>query len=88
MSVISFDSTAEAPNGPALFLYDLTSSYLEREHNALAAWGYNRDGKKGRKQIVIGLVCDARGCHLSIKVFADNTTTIPMRQIGTIIRPF
>src|SRR6516225_10811684 len=30
-----------------LFLYDVTSSYLEGTHNALAAFGYNRDGKKG-----------------------------------------
>ena len=30
-----------------LFLYDVTSSYVEGTHNALAAFGYNRDGKKG-----------------------------------------
>jgi hypothetical protein len=29
-----------------LFLYDVTSSYLEGAHNELAAFGYNRDGKK------------------------------------------
>jgi hypothetical protein len=62
------------PNGcPDLFLYDVTSSYLEGDHNALAAWGYNRDGKPGKKQIVIGLLCDARGRPLSIEVFAGNT---------------
>src|SRR5262244_2740292 len=33
-----------------LFLYDVTSSYLEGTHNALAAFGYNRDGKKGKLQ--------------------------------------
>src|SRR6516162_5935710 len=42
-----------------LFLYDVTSSYLEGTHNALAAFGYNRDGKKGKCQIVIGLLCDS-----------------------------
>ena len=31
----------------SLFLYDVTSSYLEGTQNALAAFGYNRDGKKG-----------------------------------------
>jgi hypothetical protein len=41
-----------------LFLYDVTSSYLEGDCNELAAWGYNRDGKKGKKQIVIGLLTD------------------------------
>src|SRR5437867_7667927 len=36
-----------------LFLYDVTSSYLEGTHNALAAFGYNRDGKRGKMQLVI-----------------------------------
>jgi len=63
------------PNGcPELFLYDVTSSYLEGDHNALAAWGYNRDGKPGKKQIVIGLLCDALGRPLSIEVFVGNTS--------------
>jgi len=44
-----------------LFLYDVTSSYLEGEDNAFGAYGYNRDGKKGKKQIVIGLLCDEDG---------------------------
>ncbi|MCA1851145.1 MAG: hypothetical protein LC647_01755 [Beggiatoa sp.] len=30
----------------ALFLYDVTSSYLEGEHNELGAFGYKRDGKR------------------------------------------
>ena len=52
-----------------LFLYDVTSSYLEGTHNALAAFGYNRDGKKGKRQIVIGLLCDEDGQPVSIEVF-------------------
>lgn len=58
---------------PALYLYDVTSSYLEGDHNALAAWGYNRDGKKGKKQIVIGLLCDEAGRALSVEAFKGNT---------------
>jgi len=58
---------------PSLFLYDVTSSYLEGDHNELAAYGYNRDGKKGKKQIVIGLLCDADGEPVSVEVFAGNT---------------
>jgi hypothetical protein len=42
-------------NLPELFLYDVTSSNLEGEKNALADHGYNRDKKKGKKQIVVGL---------------------------------
>ena len=63
------------PHGcPDLFLYDVTSSYLEGDHNALAAWGFNRDGKPGKKQIVIGLLCDGQGRPLSIEVFVGNTS--------------
>src|SRR5499427_4089924 len=56
-----------------LFLYDVTSSYLEGTHNDLAAFGYNRDGKKGKMQIVIGLLCDEDGQPVSIEVFPGNT---------------
>jgi len=56
-----------------LFLYDVTSSYLEGTKNELAAFGYNRDKKKGKRQIVIGLLCDEAGIPLSIEVFNGNT---------------
>ena len=59
--------------GSNLFLYDVTSSYLEGTHNELAAFGYNRDGKRGKRQIVIGLLCDGQGEPLSIEVFEGNT---------------
>ena len=62
------------PDGKAnLFLYDVTSSYLEGTENELAAFGYNRDGKRGKEQIVIGLLCDEEGWPLSVEVFAGNT---------------
>jgi len=57
----------------SLFLYDVTSSYVEGTHNELAAFGYNRDGKKGKRQIVIGLLCDEDGHAVSIEVFPGNT---------------
>lgn len=58
---------------PNLFLYDVTSSYLEGQCNKLAAYGYNRDGKKGKKQIVVGLLCDESGVPVSVEVFSGNT---------------
>jgi len=58
---------------PELFLYDVTSSYLEGEANAYGDYGYNRDGKKGKKQIVIGLLCDEQGEPVSTEVFRGNT---------------
>jgi len=58
---------------PELYLYDVTSSYLEGVCNALAAFGYNRDGKSGKRQIVYGLLCDPQGRPISIEAFPGNT---------------
>lgn len=59
---------------PVLVLYDVTSSYLEGEHTELADWGHNRDGKRGKKQVVIGLLTAADGEPLAVKVFWGNTS--------------
>ena len=48
--------------------------YLEGTHNDLGAFGYNRDGKSGKQQIVLGLLCDDQGVPLSIEVFPGNTS--------------
>jgi hypothetical protein len=58
---------------PELFLYDVTSSCLEGVANELADYGYGRDGKKGKKQIVIGLLCDEQGEPVSTEVFRGHT---------------
>ena len=42
-------SQRQAERSVDLFLYDVTSSYLEGEDNFFAQYGYNRDGKKGKK---------------------------------------
>ena len=60
--------------GKRVFLYDITSVYLEGEHCPLAAFGYNRDGKRGKKQIVIGLLTDESGYPLATEVFKGNTS--------------
>jgi transposase len=75
---------------PVLFLYDVTSSYLEGEHNERAVYGYNRDGKAGKKQMVIGLLSDDQGEPMGVKVFAGNTvdpTTLP-EQIKILKQQF
>ena len=58
---------------PQLLLYDVTSSYLEGENNFFGNYGYSRDGKRGKKQIVIGLLCDEQGEAVSVEVFHGNT---------------
>jgi len=59
---------------PTLFLYDVTSSYLEGDCNEMADWGYNRDKKKGKKQIVVGLLTGPDGLPVAVRVFEGNTT--------------
>jgi len=68
-----------------LYLYDVTSSYLEGRCNDLADWGYNRDGKKGKKQIVIGLLTDKDGDPVAVDVFKGNTSD-PATVIDQITR--
>jgi len=68
--------TRPAPPKDQLFLYDVTSSYLEGDYNALAAWGYNRDHKQGKKQVVVGLLTDSQGEPVSIQVYRGNTSDL------------
>jgi len=56
-----------------LALYDLTSTYFEGHTCPLAQFGHSRDGKKGKLQIVFGLVCNADGCPVAVEVFEGNT---------------
>ena len=56
-----------------LVLYDLTSSYLEGRKCELGRYGYSRDGKKDKLQIVFGLLCAADGCAIAVEVFEGNT---------------
>jgi transposase len=65
--------TQKAKQKTELFLYDVTSSYLEGEKNELAEYGYNRDKKRGKTQIVVGLLCDTEGIPVSTEVFEGNT---------------
>src|SRR6266853_2354584 len=53
----------------ALVLYDVSSSWLEGRCCELARFGYSRDGKKGKLQIVDGLLCAADGCPVAVEVF-------------------
>jgi len=57
-----------------LALYDLTSTYFEGRHCPLAKFGHNRDGKKGKLQIVFGLLCDKEGRPIAVEVFEGNTS--------------
>jgi hypothetical protein len=56
-----------------LVLYDVSSSYFEGRSCPLAAIGHSRDKKKGKLQIVFGLLCNAEGCPVAVEVYAGNT---------------
>ena len=61
----------------AIYLYDVTSVYFEGLENELADFGYNRDGKKGKKQLVAGLLTDGNGEPISIELYRGNTGDPP-----------
>jgi transposase len=71
--------TAKRPKegSEVVFLYDVTSVYFEGQHNELAQFGYNRDGKKGKKQMVAGLLTDGEGEPLSIQLYPGNRNDPP-----------
>jgi len=75
---------------PKLFLYDVTSSYVEGEENELARYGYNRDKKQGKKQIVVGVLTDDQGIALSAEVFEGNVSDpkTVTHQINTLGKRF
>lgn len=92
-----FDKTCKYNNekevrtpGHDLFLYDVTSSYMEGMHNELASYGYNKDKKKGKKQVVMGLLCDSAGDPVSVRVFPGNTADVTTfhSQVKTVKKTF
>lgn len=60
-----------------MVFYDLTSSYFEGERSVTAEdvrrYGYSRDHRGDRRQIVIGMVTTTDGIPIAHHVFAGNT---------------
>src|SRR6266545_4679196 len=61
-----------AEGGIAMF--DLSSSWVEGSHCALAGFGHSRDGKRGRRQVEYGLLTDRQGRPVAVEVFPGNTS--------------
>ncbi len=57
-----------------IYLYDITSSYFEGTCCPLACWGHDRDGKKGKMIVVIGLLTTSEGRPIAVRVFPGNTS--------------
>ena len=71
------------PGGVTLVLYDLTSSYFEGAKNKkLAAYGYSRDHRGDRPQVILALATGADGVPIHIEVLkgnrADSKTLLPL----------
>jgi hypothetical protein len=60
------------PGGMALF--DLSSTWMEGKCCPLTKFGYSRDGKRGLPQIEFGLLGDAEGRPIAVRVFDGNTS--------------
>lgn len=75
---------------PSLFLYDVTSSYLEGICNELGQYGHNRDKKNGKLQIVVGLLTGPDGSPVAVRVFDGNTpdTKTVSEQIRIVAESF
>jgi Transposase DDE domain len=71
--------------GGTLVLYDVSSSYMEGRCCPLAQYGYNRDRKRGKPQIVYGLLCAPNGCPVAIEVF-EGSTADPMTLTSQVTK--
>jgi hypothetical protein len=60
-------------SGGGIAMYDLSSSWVEGTQCELAAFGYSRDGKRGRMQIEYGLLTDPDGRPAGIDLFKGST---------------
>ena len=73
-----------------LVLYDVSSSYFEGRKCPLARFGYSRDKRQDRPQIVYGLLCTKDGLPVAVEVF-DGDTADPATltaQVGKLKERF
>ncbi|MEM3485903.1 MAG: IS1634 family transposase [Candidatus Methanomethyliaceae archaeon] len=72
---------------PILCLYDTTSTYFEGTEAEDGEYGYSRDKRWDRYQIIIGLVCDEQGIPLAVEVWpgneSDRTTVVDRINVLT-----
>jgi transposase len=83
---------AEAfPQGVSLVLYDLTSVYFEgKGPEGLGAYGYSRDHREDRPQILLAVATDQEGVPIHLEVLRGNRadTTTLQGLLATLQRRF
>lgn len=59
-----------------MILYDMTNTWFEGEYedSEIVTFGIGKGGKKGYKQIAVGLVTNKLGCPVAVEVFSGNTS--------------
>ncbi|GFG76083.1 hypothetical protein MBOT_34480 [Mycobacterium botniense] len=74
-------------NPSRMALFDLTSSWVTGRCCELAARGYSRDRKKGLPQITYGVLTDAAGRPVAVRVFpGDTADPLAFTEIVDVIR--
>ena len=77
--------------GVSLVLYDLTSVYFEgKGPQGLGAYGYSRDHREDRPQILLAVATDTQGVPIHLEVLRGNRadTTTLQGLLGTLQRRF
>ncbi len=59
-----------------LVFYDLTSAYFEGDGPRIADYGYSRDKRPDRKQIVLALACDRFGFPIACETLPGRTADV------------
>jgi len=59
-----------------LVFYDITSSYFQQSLSSLAQYGFSRDRRRDKKQIILAMAVTKKGFPFYWKVFEGNTRDI------------
>lgn len=60
----------------SIVLYDMTNTWLEGDYinSNLVSYGKPKGGKKGYKQVALGLLTNDEGCPVSVEIFKGSTS--------------
>ena len=62
--------------GGCVILYDMTNTWLEGEYSDsnIVTYGKAKGGKRGYKQVSLGLITNAEGCPIAVEIFKGSTS--------------
>ena len=75
-----------------IVLYDMTNTWLEGEYrdSDFVNYGRAKGGKRGYKQIALGLLTNNQGCPISVEIFKGSTSdqTTVLEQVNKISQEY